>query len=427
MIVLVTGANGFIGAHLLAALRSGGHEPVASVRSPRKLEALPAGVRSEILDFAELTEASDWLPHLRGVEAVVNCVGLLRERGTQSFVLLHERAPRALFAACAEAGVRRIVQLSALGADEHAFSAYHLSKRRADNALLAGPVPAAVVQPSLVYGPGGGSARLFALMASLPLIPLPGRGEQPVQPIHVDDLVEAILRLLSSDVHGRIALVGPEPLSFAGLLSRLRHAMGFGAARYLPLPLPLMRAAAALGALLPGSLFDRDSLRMLEAGNTADATATAQLLGRAPRGVEAFVAAPEREVIRTQALLSWLLPLMRGSLAVVWIVTALLSFGLYPLEDSYALLARTGIHGMLAPLALYGAAAVDLALGVALLLPRRPRGLYWAQAAVIVSYTALITVFLPEYWRHPYGPILKNLPFLAAILLLAQLEGPRAP
>ena len=120
----------------------------------------------------------------------MNAVGILRERGGQTFDAVHTRTPVALFDACIAAGVRRIVQISALGADT-GNSGYFRSKRAADARLAATEANWVIVQPSLVYGPGGTSARMFSMMASLPLTPLPGDGKQLVQPIHVDDLIAA--------------------------------------------------------------------------------------------------------------------------------------------------------------------------------------------------------------------------------------------
>jgi len=129
--------------------------------------------------------------------------------------------------------------------------------------------------------------------------------------------------------------------------------------------------------------------------------------------------------LRTQAQLGWLLPVLRISIALVWIVTGIVSLGLYPVADSYALLARVGITGMFAPLMLYGAALLDLVFGIATLVlqgKRRRRLLWLAQLAVILFYTVIITWRLPEFWLHPYGPLLKNLPMMAGIWLLLELE-----
>lgn len=113
---------------------------------------------------------------------------------------------------------------------------------------------------------------------------------------------------------------------------------------------------------------------------------------------------------------------LRISIAIVWIWTAVLSAGLYPVDDSLALLARVGLHGTLAVVVLYLAAALDLAIGIATLALSRRRILWLLQLALIASYTVIITVALPEQWLHPFGPVLKNLPMMAAILLLHRSE-----
>jgi nucleoside-diphosphate-sugar epimerase len=98
------------------------------------------------------------------------------------------------------------------------------------------------------------------------------------------------------------------------------------------------------------------------------------------------------------------------------------SVGLFPPQSSYELLARVGVPGALAPARLYAAAVMDLAIGIATWLLKRRRFVWLAQAAVIIVYTAIISVSMPEFWLHPFGPLLKNLPMLAAILVLYQLE-----
>lgn len=427
MVVLLTGADGFIGRHLVDALLAAHHEVVCAVRDPRGRPTHAPQVRRIEADFTRDLSAADWLPRLAGIDAVINAVGILREQGPQTFDVIHRRAPCALFSACAVAGVRLVLQVSALGADGQAQSRYHLSKKAADDFLAGLPLASAIVQPALVYGSGGASARLFTMLASLPLIVLPGRGGQHIQPVHVDDVAAAVVALLER-AHlqrgrgERIALVGPQPMRYREFLARLRAAMHMGQARFVPVPMPLMRLAAAAGGRLRRGLLDADTLQMLERGNTASAARITALLGHAPRAVEAFIAPADAATIRLQAKLGWLLPLMRISIALVWIATGIVSLGWYPVADSYALLARVGITGLLAPLMLYGAAALDLLFGIGTLLLRRRRRLWFAQLALILAYTALISWRLPEFWLHPYGPLSKNLPMLAAIWLLLELE-----
>lgn len=421
MRILLTGATGFLGGRLLAALVAAGHTVRAVRRSAPPAET--PGVQWVQADFNRDQTVDAWRPHVAGVDAVINAAGILRETPGQRFDALHERGPIALFRAAAEAGVARVIQISALGADAAATTRYHLSKKRADDVLLGLPVAATVVQPSLVYGAGGASARMLQRWAALPLIPLPGDGRQPIQPILVDDLAAAVLALLATAAPPRrLAAVGPRALGLREYLAVLRRGLGLGRPRFLPLPMPLVRAAVRVAAHLPGSLADPDSLAMLARGNSGDVRPLAELLGRAPRPPEAFIARDLAASARSEALLAYLLPLLRVAIALVWLVTGYVSLWVYPLADSLELLRRTGVPDALGPLMLYGAAGLDFALGAATLLLRRRRLLWLAQIGLIVFYTLAITLHLPEFWGHPYGPILKNLPLLAAIWLLYQLE-----
>lgn len=420
--ILITGATGFIGSHLATALANAGHHVVCAVKTLRTENA--AGRFSYIpVDYTRDFDMKVWETRLKGVDVAINAVGILREHGQQTFVALHDRAPRALFEACAASGIK-VVQISALGADEKGRSRYHLSKKAADDALLGLWKRSVVVQPSLVYGRGGASARLFNLLASLPVIPLPGPGSQQIQPIHIDDLTDAITALVGTDrfLGCRIPLVGPEPLTLRCYLRELRRLMGLGAATFLRIPLPLVGAMAQVSQWLGRGLMDIETWQMLQRGNAADASLIRELLGREPRPVGAFVSYWDAGELKLSALLGWLQPLLRVSIAAVWLVAGVVSMGIYPVEESYTLLARVGITGNLAPITLYGAAAIDMAFGLGTLFLRRRKFLWIAQAVLIVLYTLTITFFLPEFWLHPFGPLVKNLPILAAIWLMYELE-----
>ncbi|NZA25036.1 SDR family oxidoreductase [Luteimonas sp. SJ-92] len=424
MRILVTGATGLIGAELVGRLLLAGH---AVIPGARNLEAVRR--RWPALDPLEIDYAAPdpdtWTRALRGVDAVVNAVGIFREQHSQHFDALHVKGPAALFAAAAAAGVGRIVQISALGADPSAATGYLASKGHADAALAAVPVEAVVVRPSLVFAPAGASTRWFARLAALPLTPLPGGGRQPIQPLHLDDLAALVLRVLEMPSPPPVVdAVGPQALTLRDYLLEFKRGLGLPRG-FLPVPVMLARVAAGVAVRLPGSLVTPDSLRMLEAGSVADAAPVTRLLGRPPRPAPRFFDPAAQLRLGAGARLQWLVPLLRYAMAAMWIATALVSAFVFPVAESLALLARTGLTGSAAQLALYGAAALDLLLGIALLVPRWRTWAYRAQIALVAGYTLIISVFLPEYWAHPYGPVLKNLPLLAALVALHELDRPR--
>ena len=418
MKILLCGANGFIGRALARRLRRAGHEVIGTARRPPDRKNWIAA------DFNTDHSPEDWLPRLEGIDMVINAAGILREGPKSRFVDVHYRAPIALFNAAVKAKLKKVIQISALGADEGAESEYHQSKKKADDYLAALRINWTIVQPSLVYGPGGTSAQLFNQLAALPILLLPAGGKQLVQPIHIDDLCEAVLRLIDNDANAcrRIPLVGPEPISLRDWLLSLRKQMNLGSVCILPVPMLIMRPMAAIAGLFNSTLLAPDTLRMLQRGNTASDSAVRTLLGHQARPVNGFIPPNEARHAADSARIGWLLPLMRWSVALLWIVTGILSLGFYPVKESYALLEQVHIRGSPATIALYGAAALDIALGLGVLFLRGRRWLWQAQIAVMLCYTALITIFLPAFWLHPFGPLLKNIPLLVLMLALLEFE-----
>jgi uncharacterized protein YbjT (DUF2867 family) len=411
--VLLLGASGFIGTPLRALLENAGFRVVTASRRP----ASSSGAVQA--DFAVDHDPQAWLPRLEGIDAVINAVGIFTERGSNSYHAIHTAAPQALFAACARAGVPRVIQISALGA-ESGITGYFRSKLRADEYLMGTPLDWTIVRPSLVYGDAGASSRILRMLASLPLIPLPGNGSQQVQPIHVEDLARAIVAMLAGTAASRavVPVVGPVPLPFRNYLLSLRKQMGLRPGLCMPTPRWLMHIAGVAGGRLAGGLLRPDSIAMLELGSTADPRLVTALLGQAPRPASRFIGPGRAAGLRMSARLAWLLPLLRLSIAALWILSGIVSLWFYPREASFAMLAQAGIPAALRLPALYGAGSLDLLMGLACLWPR-PRSWVWlGQIVLVLVYTAIITLRLPELWLHPFGPISKNLPILAALLVL---------
>ena len=267
MNILLAGASGFIGRHTLPLLLAQGHH-------------VSAVSRRHGADFRQMTRPADWLPWLAGVDAVINCVGIISESRGQRFDILHRTAPVALFQACAAQGIRWVIQISALGADDSAFSAYHRSKRAADRALQALDLDWLILRPSLIYGPGGGSAEFLLRLARLPRLPVIGDGGQGLQPIHISDVCAAILSALHTEKTRQcIDIVGEEEVSFADWLRCLRAAQGLPPTALLRIPPRLaLFASYLLGPCQP--LCQTETLRMLLHAYQADPTPCRNWLGR---------------------------------------------------------------------------------------------------------------------------------------------------
>ncbi|AUZ17980.1 SDR family oxidoreductase [Achromobacter xylosoxidans] len=411
MNILVCGANGFVGRALCEALARDGHRVLRGVRRPRRQDEIA-------VDYLADTAPGDWVDRLRGIHVVINAVGILVEGGGRDFDRIHRRAPIALFEAALQAGVRQVLQLSALGA-QHGDTPYFQSKRAADDHLRALPIAHHILRPALVYGAQGASARFFRALASLPLHVLPAGGRQALRPIHVDELAEIVVRLVrgAADAPAVLDLVGGAETTFRRMLATYRQLLGFPPAWTLALPGALVGAGAMLLDRVPGSLLTRDTWRMLRAGNSADPSVTTRALGRMPAGPDAFITPAEAPALRQQALAAWRPALLRGVLALIWLWTAVCSAFIYPVEGSLALLAPVGLHGPAAMAALYLAAALDGALGIATLW-RPGRRLWAAQLALVLAYSAVIAVALPAFLWHPFGPLLKNAAVIALLFIL---------
>ena len=431
MRVLLTGANGFVGGWLLAGLRARGHVVVAAVRDREKLRRQVPGIEAIVCDFNRDTDARVWLPRLAGVDAVVNCAGVLHGGRGQDIDAIHAVAPIALFEACVAAGLRKVVQISAISADAEAGTPYALSKKRADDHLRGLDLDWTVLRPSLVYGDGsyGGMSAMRGLAGAPLAIPVPGDGAAAFRPIHVEDLVETVARVLDRGGFARRTLepVGPRRLALRDILGRLRGWLGLPPARFLPVPLPVMRVVARIVDVFGGGPMGSASLKQLLVGNAGREPdgAFAAAIGFAPRAMEdAFAARPASTQDLWHARLYPLRPVLRAGLALLWILSGVLGW-LAPADswrDLAAALATIGLPA--APLAAAFCLA-DVALGALILCRFRPSPVALAQIAVVVGYTVVLSAFMPGLWLHPFGPLLKNLPILAAIAVWWALEQER--
>lgn len=273
MKLLLTGASGFIGRHLHENLQKEAHDVVPISRRYG-------------FDFNHMLHSEDWLPLLKKIDGVINSVGIITETRQQSFSRLHFHAPAALFRACERTSVKRIIQISALGADEQAFTPYQLSKKSADDVLRKSNLDWFILRPSLVYGIGGKSSKLFQKLASLPVLPVVSGGKQLIQPVHISDLVDTVLQCIKApSARQTLDVIGPSPIRFIDWLQIMRRQQGKQPAPILNIPFRLALSAASLGQyLMP--LIQPDTIKMLQHGNTSDVRPLAKFIGHMPRSVE---------------------------------------------------------------------------------------------------------------------------------------------
>lgn len=404
---------------------------VAAVRDPAAFRRKWPDVEGLAADFNRDVSPEVWRSRLAGVEAVVNCAGVLHGGRGQDIEAIHATAPIALFDACVAAGIRRVVQVSAISADDEAGTEYALTKKRADDHLRSLALDWTVLRPSLVYGEGsyGGTSALRGLAGLPGFSPLVGDGSAVFRPIHIDDLVETVVRIIESDRFARQTLepVGPEVVSLRDLIAKYRAWLGLAPVPALAIPMPLMRVAARVADLAGGGPLGTASLRQLEVGNAGkeSATAFAERIGFTPHRMDDRLA---RRPAQTQDLcharLYFLRPLLRTVLILLWLGSALA--GVLAPVASYATVdaAFSSLGLPSRPLAL-AFSIVDLLIAVALLLRWRPQWMAAVQLVVVGGYTVLLTLLAPGLWLEPFGALLKNLPILALIGVWAVLEEER--
>jgi uncharacterized protein YbjT (DUF2867 family) len=285
------------------------------------------------IDVARAVEPENWLLHLGGIDAVVNCAGVLQDSPRDSTAGMKEGLT-ALFRACERAHLRRVVHVSALGVDRHSSTAFARSKLAADEALMACDLDWVILRPAVVIGRAayGGSALIRGL-AAMPVLPLvPDTGE--LQIVHLDDVVESVLFFLNPDAPGRcvLELAGPRRWSFEAVIRLFRKWLRLSPARIFPLPRWASRALFRLGdavSLLGWRPPARSTARLeIAHGSSGDASEWTRLTGITPRDLAAaLIAEPASVQERWFARLYFLKPIVLAVLSLFWIVTGLIALG----------------------------------------------------------------------------------------------------
>lgn len=277
--ILVTGASGFVGHHVVRELAAAGMRVRAMVRTARGAQALEGVdcelVRGDVTDPASLRAAA------RGMRTIVHLVAIL-EGSPAAFERVMAVGTGNLVEAARESDVRRIVLMSALGTGPGATVPYFRAKWAAEQAVASSGVDHAVLRPSFVFGVDGGALpRLLRVARLAPVTPVIGPGTQRIQPIWIDDLARGVR--IAVEAEGTAApfeLGGPETVTWSELWRRLKTSLGTRRPT-VHVPFWLARGPAALLERIPPTLLTRDQLRMLEGPDNAvtDGGASMRRLG----------------------------------------------------------------------------------------------------------------------------------------------------
>ncbi|NJO56690.1 MAG: complex I NDUFA9 subunit family protein [Rhodospirillales bacterium] len=290
-VITIFGGSGFVGRHLVRRLAPTGWICRVAVRDPDSALFLKVlGDPGQIIPMAaDVTDQKSVERAVADVQRVVNLVGILYEKGRRSFQRVHVEGAANVAKAASAAGVERLVQMSAIGADPESPAGYGRTKAAGEEAAKAAFAGTSVVRPSVVFGPEDDFFNRFAAMARLmPVLPVfPTR----FQPVFVDDVAAAIATILDDpQTKGKTyELGGPRVITFEEFLELVMRFTG-RKRMLLPLPLSIASLQATFLQLLPSPPLTRDQVRLLGRDNVvAEGALTLADLGITPTAMEGIL------------------------------------------------------------------------------------------------------------------------------------------
>ena len=281
--ILVTGATGFVGRRVVALLAAAGKRVRALTRSESVASALPEGVEGavgDVLDGDSLRRAMD------GVEAVVHLVAVIRERDALTFERVNYEGTVGVLAAAQEAGVRRIVCASTIGAASDPTVRYLHSRWMGEQEIIRSGIAYTIVRFSVGFGEGDEFInQLAALVKAFPLVPVVGDGTTVFQPIWVDDVARCIAESLDREaLEARaVEIGGPDYFTYDELIDVIAETLGVRAAKaHVPVSL-MSTGASVLEALSPRPPITREQLKMLAFDHRTELDSVQRHFGFEPR------------------------------------------------------------------------------------------------------------------------------------------------
>lgn len=279
----IFGGTGFIGRQIVRELARAGYTVKVATRAPERAYFLKtAGNVGQIVPFAcQYGDDVSLRAAVKGCDVVVNCIGVLYEKGKNTFPRIHTELPRAIAKACREEKVSRFIHISALGCDQ-AHSKYSKSKHNGELAVYENFQAATILRPSVVFGADDTFFNMFARLSILsPVLPLIGGGQTKFQPVYVNDIAQAVAAAIKdAQTAGKTYEIGgPDVVSFRQIYERLFKETGRKVC-LLSLPWGVAKIQGALMGLLPAPMLTADQVENLKTDNVVQQEAlTLQDLG----------------------------------------------------------------------------------------------------------------------------------------------------
>ncbi len=269
-VATVFGGSGFIGRYVVKRLAAAGHVVRIAVRDPEAALFLKTcGAVGQVVPlFANVTNEPEVTRAVEGADCVINLVGILAERRGGDFRRVQAEGAGLVASVAARAGVKRLVHISAIGADPASPSLYARSKGEGEKAVQAAHPGATILRPSIVFGPEDQFFNRFAAIAAFsPVMPVIA-GATKLQPVYVGDVADAVMAaLLRPEAAGRIyELGGPQVYTFRELLAWILQ-QTYRRRRLVTVPTGVAQFQAGILEMLPGKLLTRDQLLMLRHDN----------------------------------------------------------------------------------------------------------------------------------------------------------------
>jgi len=418
MRILVLGGYGFIGSAVVARLSAEGHEIVGAGRRTGRASRRRPDLRWIKINIANARSPERWLKHLEGIDAVVNCAGVLQDTPRDSTRRVHVEGTIALFSACVKKGIRRVVHISTVGVGPDKDTSFARTKFAAEQALKKLDLDWIILRPSLVFGRSiyGGMALLRALAVSPFVLPL-ARESATFWPVQVTDLASAVSFFLRPDApsHRVFEIAGPERLTLRRIIGAYRRWFGFAPGEIIRLPLIGAKILAWLGDV--GSWlgwrppFRTTSLRQLSQSLMSEPDLWTKVTGINPMPLEtALRLEPASAQELWFARLYLLKPIIIGVLSLFWIVDGVIGLG--PGRTILVDLSREVGFGVWSTLAAVASGVLQVGLGIGIAIRATSRVALTASLLAALAYVGAGGLMRLGLWLDPLGSLLKMFPII---------------